>query len=352
MPLLTSTGKGPRVILGTMTFGPDTDAGARITSLDTYNSILQKFISAGHTELDTARTYINGKQEAWTRSADYASKGFSIATKCYPVPAGNHSASNLEESFNKSLSELGTDCVDIFYLHAADRSLPFTEPLKKLDELHKKGKFVQLGLSNFTAFEVAEVVMHCKYNNWVRPTIYQGMYNAITRSLDAELIPVCRRYGLDVVVYNPIAGGIFSGKYKSKDIAPDDGGRFSDAGNAKTAANYRQRYFKDATFDALRMIEPVVQKHNLTLLETAFRWLTHHSSLNIKDGGNDGIIVGVSSEQQLEQNMADLQKGPLPQEVVDVLDQAWAVCQPTTANYWHLDLKYTYDTREALFGKK
>lgn len=219
-----------------------------------------------------------------------------------------------------------------------------------MDELHKKGKFVQLGLSNFTAFEVAEVVMHCKYNNWVRPTIYQGMYNAITRSLDAELIPVCRRYGIDVVVYNPIAGGIFSGKYKSKDVVPDDGGRFSDKYNKVTAGRYRDRYFKDATFEALRIIEPVVEKHGLTLLETAFRWLTHHSGLNIKDGGNDGIIIGVSSEEQLKDNLKNLEKGPLPEDVIAALDEAWAIAKPSTANYWHLDLEYKYDTRKALFG--
>jgi aflatoxin B1 aldehyde reductase len=67
-----------------------------------------------------------------------------------------------------------------------DRAVPFAETLEAVDRLHKAGKFVQLGLSNFTAFEVAEVVMTCKYNKWVRPTIYQGMYNAITRSLEAE----------------------------------------------------------------------------------------------------------------------------------------------------------------------
>lgn len=104
---------------------------------------------------------------------------------------------------NKSLAELGTDCVDIFYLHAADRTLPFTEPLKKLDELHKQGKFVRLGLSNFTAAEVAEVVMHCKYNGWVRPTIYQGMYNAIQRNAEPELVPILRRYGIEWVVSLP-----------------------------------------------------------------------------------------------------------------------------------------------------
>jgi aflatoxin B1 aldehyde reductase len=217
--------------------------------------------------------------------------------------------------------------------------------LKKLDELHKKGKFVRLGLSNFTAFEVTEIVMHCKYNNWVRPTIYQGMYNAIQRNIETELIPVCRRFGIDIVVYNPIAGGILSGKYKTSEIPAE--GRYSNVSSMQ-GQRYRERYFKDATFDALRVIEPVVAKHNLTLLETAFRWLLHHSELNIKSGGNDGLIIGVSSQQQLESNLADIEKGPLPEEVLKVLDEAWAVAKPTAANYWHLDLKYGYDTVKEL----
>ncbi|KAK5239589.1 hypothetical protein LTR16_011733, partial [Cryomyces antarcticus] len=137
-----------------------------------------------------------------------------------------------------SLAQLQTDCVDIFYLHAADRSVPFAETLRAVDALHRAGKFVQLGLSNFAAFEVAEVVMTCKANGWVRPSIYQGMYNAITRSIEAELIPACRRYGLDIVVYNPIAGGIFSGKYKSADVPTE--GRYSDS-VGKLGDLYRKR---------------------------------------------------------------------------------------------------------------
>ena len=325
---------------------PDENSGARITSLEAYKSALDYFQAQGHNEIDTARSYIGGKQEAWSRDAGWKDRGLSCATKIYPRGNAAHSAEKIEEALNTSLHELGTDCVDIYYLHAADRSIPFTEPLKKLDELHKQGKFIQLGLSNFTAFEVAEVVMHCKYNNWVRPTIYEGMYNAITRNLETELIPVCRRYGLDVVVYNAVAGGIFSGKYKTTEIPPE--GRFSN--NAPVGENYRNRYFKDATFDALRIIEPVVAKHNLTLLETAFRWMVHHSKLNIKDGGNDGIIIGVSSQQQMEANLRDIDKGPLPEEVVKTLDEAWLVAKPTSVKYWHLDLEYTYDTRKALFG--
>lgn len=201
MPLIAGgTGK-PRVILGTMTFGPDPENGARITSLDTYNECLDCLQQNGHNEIDTARVYVGGKQEAFTREAKWKERGLQVATKWYPITEGAHKAETIEEKLNESLKELGTDCVDIFYLHAPDRSLPFQEPLRKLNELHKQGKFVQLGLSNFSAFEVAEVVMICQKNGWVRPTIWQGMYNAITRTIEPELIPACKRYGLDVVVY-------------------------------------------------------------------------------------------------------------------------------------------------------
>ncbi|PNS20226.1 hypothetical protein CAC42_5676 [Sphaceloma murrayae] len=345
MPLITQTQK-PRVILGLMTFGPDPSTGGRITSLSEYNGFLDHFQSQGYSEVDTARAYIGGKQEAFTRDAKWQERGLTLATKCYPKDPGQHKPDRLAESLDTSLTELGAKTVDIFYLHAADRSVPFEETLRCCDEMHKAGKFVRLGLSNFTAFEVAEVVMTCKANGWVRPTIYQGMYNAITRSIESELIPVCRRYGLDVVVYNPVAGGIFSGKYKSSDVPAE--GRFSDA--AQSGSMYRGRYFKDATFDALRIVEPVVEKHGLTLIETALRWMVHHSKLEIAPKGNDGIIIGVSNMGQLEGNLKDLEKGPLPEEVVKALDEAWLVCKPTTANYWHLDLKYTYDTKKALFG--
>ena len=168
--------------------------------MDTYRSILDHLQSQGYNEVDTARVYIGGEQEAFTRAAGWKDRGISIATKWYPFSPGDHKAEKVEEALNKSLSELGTDSVDIFYLHAADRSLPFQEPLKKVDELYRQGKFRTFALSNFTAFEVAEVVMLCKANGWVVPTLYQGMYNAITRSIDPELITACRRYGLDIVV--------------------------------------------------------------------------------------------------------------------------------------------------------
>jgi len=180
----------------------------------------------------------------------------------------------------------------------------------------------------------------------VRPTVYQGMYNAITRSIEAELIPACRRYGLDLVVYNPLAGGLFSGKIKSADFVPA-GNRYS-AGSSFEKL-YRGRYFRDSTFRALQLIEGAVAKHGLSMIETALRWTVHHSALKITDG-NDGIIIGVSTMEQLQNNLDNVEKGPLPEDLVKTLDEAWAITKADTPNYWHLKLEYPYNTHEALFA--
>ena len=151
-----------------------------------------------------------------------------------------------------------------------------------------------------------------------------------------------------MVIYNPLAGGLFSGKIKSGEIPQE--GRFSN--RSISGDRYRKRYFKDATFDALRLIEPLAQKHNLTMVEIALRWCTHHSALKIQQGGRDGVVIGVSSLGQIETNLKDLEKGPLPDDVLQALDEAWLIAKPTTPNYWHLDLEYKYDTQTALFKPK
>ena len=179
MPLVVQNAK-PRVILGLMTFGTDVSKGARITSLDEYNKYLDYFQEQGYNEVDTARLYIGGAQERFTAQAKWKERGLTIATKVYPSKPGIHSPQVLRELFETSLKELETTQVDIFYLHAPDRSVPFAETLEAVNQLHKEGKFVHLGLSNYTAFEVSEIVILCHERGWVRPTIYQGMYNAIS----------------------------------------------------------------------------------------------------------------------------------------------------------------------------
>jgi aflatoxin B1 aldehyde reductase len=156
MPLVTPQTKS-RIILGLMTFGRDSKAGARITSLDEFNKCLDHLQGAGYNEVDTARSYIGGQQEAFTAEARWKERGLMLATKLYPSKPGHHKPENVRKQLEKSLKELKTESVDIFYLHAADRSLPFSETLEACNELHKEGKFVQLGLSNFTGMLTLDV---------------------------------------------------------------------------------------------------------------------------------------------------------------------------------------------------
>ncbi|KAJ4358378.1 uncharacterized protein N0V89_002960 [Didymosphaeria variabile] len=306
--------------MGLMTFGPDVEWGAKTTSLEEFGMFLDHLQAAGYNEGDTARTYQRGAQEAFTAAVGYKKRGLTVATKVYPDSPGKHEPKVLRENVEESLKQLQTDYVDIFYLHAPDRSVPFEKTLEAINELYNEGKFKQFGLSNYAAFEVAEIVITCRDKGWVRPTIYQGCYNAIS--------------------------GLFTGKYKA--------GKTNAPGQLTLVDKvYRTRYIRDGNFDALSIIEPVVTAHGLTLIEVAMRWLIHHSDLKMRtEGGNDGLIIGASSLAQLDNNLAQLDKGPLPKEVIDALDDGWLAAKATTQEYWHMDLKYTYDTQAALFGKE
>ncbi|CAG8930402.1 unnamed protein product [Penicillium salamii] len=329
----TASVKKPRVSLGLLTFGPDGSQkyGSRIVSLDGFSECLDYLKSRGYNEVDTARTYVGGQQEGWTKLTKWTDRKLKLATKWYPYHPGDHSKAVIRQNLTKSLNELGSRSVDIFYLHAPDRSVPFEETLEACNELYQEGKFKQLGLSNYAAWEVAELWNIANQRGWVKPTIYQAMYNCLTRAIEEELVPCCRKYGLEIVVYNPLAGGVLSGRYQSKEI-PDDGGRYSTS-DPVIGAMYRERYFRDVNFEALKVIQPVAEENSLSLLEIAFRWLVHHSQLKVMDG-NDGVVIGISSLTQLKQNLDELEKGPLPDEVLGALDMAWKITKPSCALYW------------------
>jgi aflatoxin B1 aldehyde reductase len=151
-----------RLILGTMTIGPDPAFGARITSLDEYKKCLDFLSSHGYNELDTAGVYVKGLQEAFTRDAGFKDRGFSIASKIMPTKPHDHKPEKLREYWDVSLGKLGVDCADIMYLHAPDRATSYEETLEGVDQLYQEGKFKKLGLSNYAAWEVAEMVGICE----------------------------------------------------------------------------------------------------------------------------------------------------------------------------------------------
>ncbi|KAI1370117.1 Aldo/keto reductase [Hypoxylon crocopeplum] len=336
----------PRIILGLMVLGPEGSPGARMTSLDDFKQALDIFQERGYSELDTARLYIGGQQEAFTRQAGWEKRGLSIATKVWPLPPGSHEPEALTSTFETCLKELGTDSVDILYLHAPDRSVPFATTLAAVDKLHKAGKFSRLGLSNYASFEVAEIVMTCQHNGWVRPTVYQAIYNCLFRTIEDELIPTCRRYGIAVDVYSPTGGGFLLGRITSKEDDPKEG-RYA-AGPFQHLT--RGRYFRDGIIEGARLIREAAEARSINPLEVAMRWLVHHSRLQVR-AGHDGIVIGFSNLQQLRDNLNYLEQGPLDGELLEVLERAWQMSKGDMETYWQLPMVYTYDTKEVLFGQ-
>uniref|UniRef100_A0A3B4GTW0 Aflatoxin B1 aldehyde reductase member 2-like n=1 Tax=Pundamilia nyererei TaxID=303518 RepID=A0A3B4GTW0_9CICH len=248
----------------------------------------------------------------------------SIATKANPWDGKTLKPESVRSQLETSLQRLRTDCVDLFYLHAPDHQNPIEDTLRACNDLHKEGKFKELGLSNYVSWEVAEIVCICRHNNWIVPTVYQGMYNATTRQVETELLPCLRYYGMRFYAYNPLAGGLLTGKYHYEDKdGSQPAGRFF--GNSWAGA-YRDRYWKKSHFQAIEVVlqalETAYGSEKPSLTSAAMRWMYHHSQL--KGDLGDGVIIGMSSMEQLQQSM----------RVVDAFKETWNLIAHECPDYF------------------
>jgi len=314
------------LIFGCMTFGEEGKVSVRTSALPECQKILDVYFKHGGKELDAARNYAGGTTEEYLSKLDL--HGATVDTKLYPNTPGDHSAEKLASNIQLSIKALGKVKIRVLYLHAPDRSIPFEETCAALDKLHKQGLFEIFGLSNFASWEVAKISEICITKGYLQPKIYQAMYNALQRSIEPELIPCLRNYGIRLVVYNPLAGGLFSGKITSVDKVPTEG-RFAENGGSFSKM-YRERYVRQGYLDALQDVKAVADKHGLRLTEVALRWCQHHSLLS----PSDGVILGASSAQQLEDNCTDSAKGPLPEDVLEALNLGWAKIGGSAPLYW------------------
>ncbi|TFK64070.1 Aldo/keto reductase [Pluteus cervinus] len=323
------------VVMGAMTFGEVGKEGARVHDLKDVEAILDEFLSHGFTEIDTARVYAGGTSEEYLGKIDWRGKGLVLETKLaprqnHPTDPIDHSPEGLRKHLLRSLQALNAESIDMWYLHAPDRTVSYEVTLKTVNDLHKEGYFNRFGISNYPAWEVAEIVGICRRNGWIQPTAYQGIYNAIHRGVEPELFPCLRKFGISFYEFNPLGGGFFTGRYSSIDDHPEAGSRFDP--NRNQGKNYRNRYWNEAYFEALAPIRAVAENHNLTLPEVALRWISHHSLMKREHG--DAVLIGASSLAHIRQNLIDLEKGPLPDEVVKTLDDAWLKVQSHATKYF------------------
>ncbi|XP_061583379.1 aflatoxin B1 aldehyde reductase member 3 [Cololabis saira] len=318
--------KRPETLLGTMAFGGRADG-------EQSRALVSAFRERGHAHLDTAFMYMDGQSETIIGGMALP-KTVTIATKANPWDGKTLKPDSVRSQLETSLQRLQTDSVHLFYLHAPDHQNPIQDTLRACNELHKEGKFKEFGLSNYASWEVAEIVSICRHNNWIVPTVYQGMYNATTRQVETELLPCLRNYGIRFYAYNPLAGGLLTGKYHYEDKdASKPAGRFF--GN-NWAAAYRDRYWKKSHFDAidlvLKALETAYGSEKPSLTSAAMRWMYHHSQL--KGDLGDGVIIGMSNMEQLQQNLTAAEEGTLDQRVVDAFKDAWNLVVHECPNYF------------------
>jgi len=324
------------VVFGAMTIGNGAEQ-SRVSDLGEAKEILDIFQSHGHNEVDTSRSYGDGTSEEYLGKLGWQERGIVMDTKFYPTVGRSmdqsqwtHRPEHLRENLRRSLRALNCKKIDMWYLHGPDRTTPYIDTLREVNNLHQEGLFDRFGISNYMAWEVAQMCEICEAHGWIKPCVYQGIYNSIHRAVEPELFPCLRHYGMGFYAYNPLGGGFFAGQLKPEGEV-EKGSRFDP--DKRQGKMYRARYWNDAYFGALDLLRPVAHEHDLTLAEIALRWMTHHSLLGKKYP--DAILIGASSTLHIEQNLLDLEKGPLPDAVLKALDEAWERVKPFATKYWH-----------------
>eukprot|EP01084_Bolivina_argentea_P162334 282522_1 len=323
----------PNIILGAM------EHGRRLNEQEARKMTLH-FLQNNFREIDTAYVYTNGNSEkilGRMRDDILIPNNALISTKIFPGTKATKfgfSPKGMLQQFDESLRRLQTDCIDILYLHFPDPSNSLLSTLKVINELYVQKKIKRFGLSNFSSWQVTEIVYLCDKYNYIKPTVYQGMYNAITRDVERELLFCLKRFNIKFYAYNIIAGGVLSGKHKFEDIKSNNiqVGRFK----GPQAEGYRYRYWQSSKFEAVKIIQDAIDKYNkeyndkLTILQASLRWIMHHSWLT----ENDGVILGASSFKHYSDNLEDLMcDKPLSTDIVRAFDLAWNVCSNDCVSY-------------------
>lgn len=277
---------------------------------------LQPFLDAckkhGVKEFDTARVYNSGKSEELLGAISTVKNDFAIQTKAPGFMPGSLTYDKVITACSASLAALKQDKIDIYYFHGPDRQTPLQESCRAINDLHRQGKFARFGVSNCRADEVEEIASLCKANGWVRPSVYQGGYNPLLRTAEDALFPTLRKHGMVFYAYSPLGGGYFSRPVEQL-RTPPAGGRM------EQMSVFSSIYVNHLSLELREMLDVACEKGGLTVKEATLRWFIHHSAL----GAEDAVILGGSSVQQMEENLAATEQGPLPMDVVEAFEALW-----------------------------
>ncbi len=308
------------ICLGTMTFGGQVSETEAV-------KIIKGAMSKGVNFIDTADQYIDGKSEEIVGKALKGQRqSVVLATKIGAWQSGPSvndiglSRKHIMKGIEESLRRLGTDYVDLYYAHKPDYKTPIEETLHALDDLVHQGKVRYIACSNFRAWQLCKALWVSSLYNLARFECIQPPYNLLTRDIEYELLSLCDSEGIGVCVYNPLAGGLLTGKHDPKKLPTE--GRFT---LERLGPMYRERYWSDINFEAVARLKQVAEEHGRNMAQFALAGILNNKTIT-------SIVCGVSSLEQLEVNLGAIEL-KLTSEELAACDEVWQRLRPVRFLY-------------------
>ena len=309
-----------RLCLGTMTFGVQCDEAQS-------HAILDAAAEGGIDFLDTADVYplggdrktVGATENILGRWIKGKRQNYIVATKCVGRMGPKRwnqgmSRKHILDAIDASLRRLGTDYVDLYQLHGYDAATPIDEALEALDAVVRSGKARYVGVSNWPAYKLARALGRSEAKNLVKLVSHQPRYNLLFRTFERDLLPLCQEEGVAVIPYNPLAGGLLTGKHKPS-APPEEGTRFTVGGSA---ALYQNRYWHQKEFETIEAFGKLADEAGMSMTTLAVAWVLANPAITAP-------IIGASRPEQLKDNLAAVET-PLSPEIkakVDELSHAW-----------------------------
>jgi aryl-alcohol dehydrogenase-like predicted oxidoreductase len=288
--------KVSELCLGTMSFGGQTDE-------PTAHRMLDRFVEAGGTFIDTADVYGSGASEEiigrWLERQSRDS--LVIATKGYgdmgPGPNdGGAGRKHLLSAVEASLRRLGTDYIDLYQVHVFDDATPIDETLSTLDGLIRSGKVRFVGASNYTGWQLQKSIDLARQYGWEPFVCLQPLYNMLDREAEWDLVPVCQNEGVGIIPWSPLRGGWLSGRYRRGMAEPPAESRVSAAGGGGWPEAW-ETYANDRTWNVIDALVDVAEKTGRSPSQVALRWLMQRPAVTAP-------IIGARTLEQFEDNLA------------------------------------------------
>ncbi|MFO0725707.1 MAG: aldo/keto reductase [Myxococcota bacterium] len=305
-----------RPILGTMNFGGRTPREEALRILD-------RAVERGLTEIDTANVYGEGETE---RILGVGLQGrrqrFRLVSKVgigsFKGPAEGLRAARIEAGVTGILERLGTDRLEGLYLHAPDFKTPLEETLQAISQEIARGRIGFFGISNYGAWRALELVQCCDRLSIPRPKSAQMLYNLSLRDLEHEWFSFARTYSLETHIYNPLAGGLLTGRF-SRETPPGPGSRIGDS------ARYQKRYGTPRMFALSEELSALAAAHGTTPVRLAYGWAAARPEV-------DAIVLGPATVEQLDQALDALEQ-PLDPGLLRAVGQLSAAFRGSDGSY-------------------